>query len=193
MAWYDTAPIPPPEAVRRLGDVLEVRGTPLGETAPKDKRRRHQVYQTLTSVGEVGVTVSVDGWHVFFSPWGTRRFMNIWDWKECALGEPRPKGRELPLEESVEWVLGLLEKNRPPEVDLECVERAGRELDRRVARDRWLGPLKTFGLYAVLIGVLIWSGVTGSTGGVIVGSICLAQLVGAKVRDFFCRLFGRKK
>lgn len=193
MAWYDTAPNPPPEAVQRLGDVLEARGTPLHEVILNSERRNYRPYGAITSIGKVGVSADLDGWYVFFCPPGTRRYMNIWDWKECALGEPRPKGRELPLEESVEWVLGLLEKNRPPEVDLECVERAGRELDRRVARDRWFRPLTTFGLSAVLIGVLIWSAMTDSKGGIIVGSICLAQLVGAKVRDIFCKLFGRKK
>ncbi|MDO5067987.1 MAG: hypothetical protein Q4D96_11970 [Propionibacteriaceae bacterium] len=155
VAWYDTAPILPDESVKYLGEVLNEKGMPLQEMVLTKARNGLRGYSANTPIGRVGAAVDNNGWSVLFSPPGTRRFITMWDWEEWVLGKPRPNNSELSTADSVEWVLGLLEKGEPVVLDLEVVEKAGEELDRRVARDRWLTPLLFLGGYIIAIGLFV--------------------------------------
>ena len=181
MAWYDTASTPPCDSVQHLGEVLEAQGTPLKEVVPIRRRKEYHVYVSHTLVGRIGAAVDSEGWSVFFSPPGARRFISLWDWEECTLGKPRPASGDISTDESVEWVLELLRKGEPPEIDLECVERMARAVDRRVARDRWLTPLLFLGGYVIAIGLIVSSIFSGRvwtsfTAGVLLVNLLMTNL-----------------
>ena len=193
MAWYDTASTPPCDSVQHLGEVLEAQGAPLKEIDLKGVRRDHHAYAAATSVGRVWVAVSDGGWSVFFSPPGARRFISLWDWEECTLGKPRPTSGDISTDESVEWVLGLLRKGEPPEIDLECVERMARAVDRRVARDRWLTPLLFLGGYAIAIGLIVSSIFSGRVWTSFTAGVLLVNLIMTNLKPFCLRLRKRFK
>lgn len=136
----------------------------------ENAKKGYRAYGVATPNGRIWVATYQGEWGVFFSPQGSQRFINLWDWEECALGKPRPLGGELSAVESAEWVLGLVERG-VPDIDLDCVERLGHAKDRRVARNRWLTPLLFLGGYVIAIGLIVsaihsgrtWTGITGAT------------------------------
>ncbi|MDO5067271.1 MAG: hypothetical protein Q4D96_08340 [Propionibacteriaceae bacterium] len=175
--WYDTAPIAPSSAIKRLGEELERQKTPLREVVLGNKKKNYRTYMASAPIGRIGVAAGSGGWNVFYSPVGARGFISLWDWEECVYGKPRPKSGDIPTDESVEWILRLLRKEEAPDINLECVEKMAQAVDRRVARDRWLGPLITVGLYLLVFGVLVWAGITDSKAGVVVGVTALSSMV----------------
>ncbi|RRD49720.1 hypothetical protein [Arachnia propionica] len=193
MVWYDTASTLPCDKLKHLGEVLDSLGCPLGEVArDKVKGDRHD-YAASTPVGRIWLAVSEGGWSVFFSPSGARRFITLWDWEECMLGKPRPKGRHIPVDESVDWLVGLLKEGKCPEVDLECVERMAAGMGRRVARERWLGPLMTMVSYLAVCGLLVGSVIFDSTSGMVIGTLALVRILAMKVEKIKGKISRRMK
>ena len=193
MSWCDSAQIAPSEAIKQLGETLEKQGTPLREVVLNNRRKDYRSYMANTSIGRVGVAASISGWNVFFSPSGARGFISLWDWEECTLGKPRPTSGDMPTDESVEWVLGLLRKGEPPEIDLECVERMARAVDRRVARDRWLTPLLFLGGYVISIGLIVSSIFSGRVWTSFTAGVLLVNLLMTNLKPFCLRLRKRFK
>lgn len=193
MVWFDTAPVQPDEAIKHLGEVLEARGMPFHEVVLKEARGGLRGYTASTPVGRVGVAVDRKGWSVFVSPPGTQRFISMWDWEEWVLGKPRPKNSELSTEDSVDWVLHLLDQGEPLGLDLGRIEEAGEELDRRVARERWLGPLMTVVSYLAVFGLLVGSVIFHSTSGMVIGTLALVRILAMKVEKVKGRFSRRMK
>ena len=172
---------------------MEAQGTPLKEIDLKGGRRDYDAYIAATSIGRVGVAAGSSGWNIFFSPSEARGFISLWDWEECTLGKPRPTSGDISTDESVEWVLGLLRKGEPPEIDLECVERMARAVDRRVARDRWLTPLLFLGGYVIAIGLIVSSIFSGRVWTSFTAGVLLVNLLMTNLKPFCLRLRKRFK
>ncbi|MDO5067986.1 MAG: hypothetical protein Q4D96_11965 [Propionibacteriaceae bacterium] len=178
----------PDEAVLRLGNVLEAQGTPLRELSLNNPREGHRAYGASTAVGRVWVAVLEGKWSVYFSPPGAQRFISLWDWEECKYGKPQPGNIELPLDESVDWVLGFLERRNSPEIDLVCVEAVIRRYDRRVARDRWLTPLLFLGGYVIAVGLFVSFLHSGLTMTGITSMTLLLSLLVATFKPVYLRI-----
>lgn len=193
MAWYDTAPIVPDEEVKYLGRMLEMLGAPLMEKEVKRLRSKVRFYSALTARGEIGVTVGKNGSGIFFCPVGAGRFVDIWDWEECTLGKSRPKNSNVvPLRESVDWILGVLQADDHPSIDLELLEEIGKKEDRRIARER------RFNWFLLAVGYIVgvylfassmesgraWTGVTAGLllMNMIVGTL---NLFGCNIKRWF--------
>lgn len=179
MVWHETAPVPPGDAVKYLGELLELRGTPLSEIFLENAKRNHRAYGASTKYGRIWIAVSLAGWSIFFSPPGAIGFISLWDWEECVEGKPPPKGGVLSVEKSVEWILEILNEEVVCEIDSETIERMAQAREKRRLRNRWLKPLEMIAILLVFFGVLAWAVATESMGGIVCAGVILPKVIQA--------------